>query len=203
MSLISLQRRLRYRFPVYGTRVPVDHGEALYGAVSGVLPELHQLEEFLLSPIVQADALGEQLVLRRGSCFYAYVPENYIPVLVSLSGKSLRLRDSMIRIGPVGLQLIQPVPAVYSRMVTFKNAVTENQIKEKVREALDEMGVRAEIRVMRRRVITIHGRKVVGFGIGLFELSDGDSVTVQINPIGGRRRFGCGSFFPLREGANG
>ncbi|MCL6594269.1 MAG: type I-MYXAN CRISPR-associated protein Cas6/Cmx6 [Alicyclobacillus sp.] len=197
-----MQRRLRYRFPVYGTQVPVDHGEALYGAVSGVLPELHQLEEFLLSPIVQADALGDRLILKPGSCFYAYVPEDYVPALVSLSGKSLRLRDSMVRVGPVGLHLIQPSPTVHSRMVTFKNAVTEDQMEGKVREALDEMGVKAEIKVLRRRVITIHGRKVIGFGVQVSGLSDEDSVAVQVNPVGGRRRFGCGSFFPIWEGAD-
>ncbi|GGJ07673.1 hypothetical protein GCM10010885_15970 [Alicyclobacillus cellulosilyticus] len=205
MSLTNpfeLHRLLRYQFPVYGSVVPVDHGEALYAAVSRISPALHELETFALSPILGGEALGDRLYLQAGSRFYAYVPEVYVPNLVVLSGKTLKIGIHTVRVGPVSIHLIQPAPVVQSRMVTFKNATNEAQMERKVREALEEMGVAAEITILRRRVISIHGRKVIGFGVRLSGLSETDSLLVQAHPIGGRRRFGCGQFFPVRKGVD-
>ncbi|MCL6446451.1 MAG: type I-MYXAN CRISPR-associated protein Cas6/Cmx6 [Alicyclobacillus sp.] len=188
--------RLRYQFPVYGLDVPVDHGEALYAAVSRQCPQLHELPHFALSPIMGGEAFGDRLHLRPGSRFYACVPSDYVPVLLRLSGSTFKVGDSMVRVGPVSADLIRPAAVVASRIVTFKNATTETDMERKVNEALEEMGVTAEIAILRRRVISIHRRKVVGFGVRLSNLSQEDSIRVQAQPFGGRRRFGCGQFFP-------
>ncbi|MCL6446105.1 MAG: type I-MYXAN CRISPR-associated protein Cas6/Cmx6, partial [Alicyclobacillus sp.] len=186
------------QFPVYGLDVPVDHGEALYAALSRQCPELHELPHFSLSPIMGGEAVGDRLHLRPGSRFYACVPTAYVPVLLRLSGSTLKVRDCMVRVGPICADLLRPAAVVASRIVTFKNATTEEGMERKVNEALQEMGVTAEITVLRRRVISIHGRKVVGYGVRLSNLSAEDSICVQAKPLGGRRRFGCGQFFPER-----
>jgi len=96
-----------------------------------------------------------------------------------------------------------PSKTLISRFVTVKNAVTEDAIVEKVVEQLEAMGVetkRVVVDVLRRRVIEIHGRRIVGWGIRLDGLTERDSLTVQINGIGGRRRYGSGFFLPVREG---
>lgn len=194
--MTGVYARLRYKFPVFGSDVPVDHGEALYAAVSRECPQLHGLLHFSLSPIMGGEVVRDRLHLRPGSRFYACVPVDYVPVLLRLSGSTLKLRDSVLRVGPVSVDLIRPAAVVASRIVTFKNATIEQDMEQKVNEALQEMGVTAEIAILRRRVISIHGRKVVGFGVRLSNLSQEDSIRVQVQPLGGRRRFGCGQFFP-------
>ncbi len=37
---VPIHTRLRYRFLVYGSEVPMDHGEALYAAISSHNPRL-------------------------------------------------------------------------------------------------------------------------------------------------------------------
>lgn len=194
-----MQQRLRYRFSVYGQDIPVDHGEFLYAAISRQCPELHQMEDFHISPIVRTMAIDERLSLLPGSCFFARVPEAYLPQLVRICGKTLQLRDSLVRVGPLQVQLIQPVPALRSRIVTIKNALTEERMREKIEEALDTTRTSANIRILRRRIISIHGRKVVGFGIHLSDLTDEVSLSIQVAGLGGRRRFGCGVFLPESE----
>jgi hypothetical protein len=46
--------------------------------------------------------------------------------------------------------------------------------------------------------VTIAGDKVVGFETVLHELSDEASLAVQFTGVGGRQRFGCGVFVPIR-----
>ncbi|KUO96022.1 type I-MYXAN CRISPR-associated protein Cas6/Cmx6 [Ferroacidibacillus organovorans] len=199
MEEMSVQKRLSYRFSLYGDRIPTDHGEALYAAISGICPDLHELNGFSLSPVVRTVAVGNELLLQPGSCFFARVPETHLAQLVTISGKTLSLRAATVRVGPMQVQLIQPATILRSRVVTFKNAVTEVSLLRKVEEALHEMGGDASIKIMRRRILTIHAKKVIGFGVELSGLLEEASLALQVHGIGGRRRFGCGVFLPGAE----
>ena len=48
-----------------------------------------------------------------------------------------------------------------------------------------------------RRIITIKGKKIVGFSLIARELSDEDSIKLQSLGLGGRRAMGCGIFNPI------
>ncbi|WP_179122961.1 type I-MYXAN CRISPR-associated protein Cas6/Cmx6 [Ferroacidibacillus organovorans] len=202
MKELSMKQRLFYRFSLYGDRIPIDHGEVLYAAISGICPDLHELDGFSLSPVIRTVAVGNELLLQPGSCFFAQVPETHLAQLVTISGKTLSLRAAAVRVGPMQVQLIQPATTLRSRVVTFKNAVTEDSMLRKVEEALHEMGGVASIKIVRRRILTIHTNKVIGFGVELSGLLEDTSLALQVHGIGGRRRFGCGVFLPGAEVTN-
>jgi CRISPR-associated protein Cas6 len=48
-----------------------------------------------------------------------------------------------------------------------------------------------------RKTIKIKRFTVVGFALAIFDLSEEDSIKLQIHGLGGKRRMGCGVFVPL------
>lgn len=187
---------LRLRFPIYGRDVPVDHGESLYAALCTEQPRLHGLDGFIVSPIIQAEPLGKELLLTHESHVYVQIPQPQLPLVVALAGKTYRIRGSSVRLGPPSISLIQPASKLYSRFVTSKHAETEDDMRSKLNDYLIDMESHAEVQVRRRRIMTIHGKKVVGFGILLANLEEGPSVRIQVEGVFGRRRYSAGVFLP-------
>lgn len=199
MSMHRESDRLRLRFPTYGRYVPVDHGEPLYAAFCTEQPKLHGLDGFVVSPIIQADPLGNELLLNHQSHVYVQIPQPQLPFAVALAGKTYRIRQSTVRLGPPNISLIQPSSKLYSRFVTSKHAEVDSDMKIKLEDYLESIGSHADIQVQRRRVMTIHGKKVVGFGVLFTNLEEEPSVRIQVEGIFGRRRYSAGVFLPATE----
>lgn len=192
---------IRIRFPVLGEQVRVDHHEPLYAVLSRNDPEFHRLEGLSVSPIIGGESMGELLRLTKKSSLYFQVPYDHLKNLVQLAGKKLRIVNDWIRLGVPQMLPLDPYPRLYSRFVTIKNAVTEEEMKAKVNEQLLTMDITLsdeKIQVLRRRVITIHQRKIVGFGVLLKDLDEDSSLKIQLSGIGGRRRYSSGFFLPAR-----
>ncbi len=51
-----------------------------------------------------------------------------------------------------------------------------------------------------RRSLQIKGKKVVGYSVVVENLSAEDSLKLQWHGLGGRQHFGCGWFYPVKEG---
>ena len=91
--------------------------------------------------------------------------------------------------------------ALYARVVTIKKFTEAEPFLEAVSRQLDSLDVtgRAELPRdeqgrYRRRIVTIHGKSVVGFSVAVHDLNDEDSLKLQSSGIGGRRAMGCGIF---------
>jgi CRISPR-associated protein Cas6 len=52
----------------------------------------------------------------------------------------------------------------------------------------------AKVTLGARKIITIDGRRVVGFSVRISNLSNDASMLIQARGIGGRRKMGCGVF---------
>jgi len=61
------------------------------------------------------------------------------------------------------------------------------------------MGVKAEVHLGDRKTFTVHDKKVVGYSMQLLGLSDEDSIKVQEQGLGGRRKMGCGFVEPAEH----
>jgi CRISPR-associated protein Cas6 len=48
-----------------------------------------------------------------------------------------------------------------------------------------------------RRVLDVKGRKIVGYAMQVAGLTAEESIRLQEEGLGGRRRMGCGLFMPL------
>jgi CRISPR-associated protein Cas6 len=197
-SEYPIEQLLRIRFPVLGNEIDTDHGESLYAAVCRLYPELHELEGLSISPIFSCYPLENRLKLTRNSFIYFQVPADYVGKVIQLAGRQLSLRKDIIRLGVPRLEMIRPHKTLYSKLVTIKNATEEDRVVTKVQEQLENLGVTSQCKVVveRRRILRIHGKKVIGWGITIDELSPDDSVIVQVHGIGGRRKYSCGMFVP-------
>jgi CRISPR-associated protein Cas6 len=202
MDAVAVTPRIDVAFPLAGERVPVDHGYALFGAMSRVLGnELHNarwLSVFPIRGVYRGD--GTIGLAKHNVALRLRVEPAMIPKVLALAGKELELDGHRVLVGVSRVFALDPSPALHARVVVIKKFMEEPGFRDAVARQLEGIGVKATVEVERRRVISVAGDKVVGFGVTLRGLTDADSLTVQSAGIGGRQRFGCGVFLPMRQG---
>ena len=144
------------------------------------------------------------------------IPIDRIGEAIRLAGQGLDLIGSRLLVGVPTVHAIQPSASLVSRLVVIKGFMDAEPFREAVQRQTDALGVRANVSLVKglgrtpleagigrpdpiiRRTIRIHDKEVVGFAVGLHGLSNEDSLLIQTVGLGGRRRFGCGVFRPVR-----
>lgn len=190
--------------------IPVDHGYALYGAISRVLPELHRENGFGVHPIRGRQVGDRTLMLMPWSTLTLRVPDGQIAPLLPLAGKSLRVGPATLRVGVPEVQALVPAPTLRSRLVVVKvahvapaSALTDEQFLAAVRKQLDALNISAAATPLiplnkdgnpRRRTLQIKHREIVGYELVVEGLTEEESLTLQTHGLGGRRHMGCGVF---------
>lgn len=188
-------------FPVRGGPVPLDHGYLLFSALSKRIPMLHARRDTGVFTLRGESATREWLHLGRGTLRLRCSMEA-VPLFLPLVGVSLELLvGRKLVLGAPTLRALEPVSSLSARMVTFKHALDEGSFHMAALRFMDELGCQARLRVGRRRVVSIAGKKVVGFALDLEGLSDEHSLLLQEHGLGGRRHMGCGLFLPTRPAA--
>src|SRR5262245_39369238 len=132
-------------FPVLGTRVPTDHGYALYSALSRVLPRLHDgTLPFGLVPITgRYEGRGLLSLNVRESRLRMRVEANDIPALLPLAGKALEVLGYRVRLGTPQVLALEPAPTLLSYAVLFNEDATEpDSFLTLARERLDRLDIR-------------------------------------------------------------
>lgn len=192
-------------FRIHGQYLPADHGYLLYSAISRTLPVLHSATWLGLELISGLPAAqGLILLSEHGAFMHVRVPgERYRDVL-PLAGKRLDIGRHQIRIGPPTAHPLQPASSLYARIVTIKNSTEAKPFLEAAHLKLESAGINARLELplddkgrFRRRIISIHGKAVVGFSLAAHELTDDDSLILQSQKIFSRRAMGCGIFRPI------
>ena len=218
MPVIDLSLALR------GTTIPLDYGYALFGAVSRVVPQIHGDRRIGVHPIRGIRRRPGRLTLVPQSRLRIRMPSEEIATYLALVGTSLDLDGSVLTIGippdaqafrnaggaaeAVRVESLRPAVDVWSRLVTLGQLREPAAFEESVRRQLAGLGVSAEPGFLpstdprgrggpERRVIRIKGRKVVGFPIRVSGLTAEESLIVQTEGLGSRRRLGCGLFVPV------
>lgn len=200
-------------FLLTGDTLPVDHGYALYGALSRVLPEVHTDALPVAVGSVHGSPTGNGK-LRIGECSRLRIraPASLIGALLPLAGKALDVDGCRLRIGVPSVYPLVPAPLLSAAMVTIKNAVEPDAFLAAVRAdlvALDIKG-RPELPIIedktsphagkpRRRVLRIKDNVIVGYALRVGGLTAEESLLLQERGLGGRRKMGCGWFTPVRE----
>jgi len=195
-------------FPVYGRRLPADHGYALYAAISRCAPALHRvpgLSVELISGVPWRDGI---IVLPiHGSRLHLRVPAERYADILPLSGMSLDINGQAIRLGSPSARPLQPTASLYARIVTIKKFTEAEPFLDAARRQIEALGVNASMQLpidengrFRRRIIRIHDKAVVGFSLAAHGLSDEHSLKLQSHGVGGRRAMGCGIFIPITRG---
>jgi CRISPR-associated protein Cas6 len=191
-------------FQVIGETLSADHGYGLYAALTHWKEELHTLEGLSIQTIAGIPDKKGKIYLSDRSCLRIRLPYDKVPLVYDLAGKSLTIGAHTIRLGIPQIYLLQPTPQLKSRIVVIKGYQEPTAFIEAVLRQLEALGIkgRAVIPVnkqgeIERKTIKIKRFTVVGFTLGVFDLSEEDSIKLQIHGLGGKRRMGCGVFVPL------
>lgn len=194
--------RVDVAFPLAGERVPQDHGYALFGALCRVLGDLHGADWLAVHPIAGLRTSETELDVDAKSRLRLRVPVDRIGSLLPLSGRVLELDRHRLRLGVPSIHTLGTPPSLAARMVSIRlidvdlkdEKGSEQKFGEALARQLATLQVSARVELLRRRVMTVREQKIVGWGVRLFDLSEADSLKVQTEGLGGRRRFGCGVF---------
>ncbi len=197
--LKGLERRVvEVSFRLVGRCIPVDHGYALYAAISRQVPEIHDAREIGVQPI-RATYGGEGLLyIAPYSRLTLRMPDDRIRHYLKLAGKTLDVEGHPLRIGVPEARTLLPIASVRSRLVTIKGFLDIGSFLEAAERQLQSIGVRGEVLLGARRTFRVKDKQVVGFEVGITGLTAEESLTLQEKGLGGRRRMGCGIFVPWR-----
>lgn len=193
------QPKLDLCFQLMGKLVPVDHGFALYGAMSKTLPDLHRDESVGVKPI-RGRYIGDGMLdISPHTELVIRLPAASIAQYINLAGKRLEILGNSLNIGVPMTKALIPAVALYAHQVTTKNGHDQNRFEEEISRQLAAMNVKGKFTVGKRRTFGIHGKQVVGYSILVSELTAEESIVLQENGLGGRRKMGCGFFEPVEE----
>ena len=191
-------------FPLQGRHLPADHGFSLYSAITRRLRSLHGVS-WLGIELINGIPWDKGVVAlpTRGAALRLRLPVDKLPQVLPLAGARLQLEGHALRLGvPVARPLI-PASSLYARIVSIKPFTELEPFLAAAQRQLAQLGVAGTLEPPRdghtrdRRIVTIHGRKIVGFSLAVHGLSDVDSIKLQAHGIGGRRSMGCGLFNPI------
>lgn len=199
-------------FPVRGATIPIDHGYALYAALSHHVPAIHRVDWLAVHPI-GGNLLGRQLIaLGRGSSVTLRLPVEQIGTVLPLAGVTLEILRSRVMLGAPNVRALEASPSLDARIVIIKLTnvpeksdgsldvvAVRERFETEARRQLGELKITQPFEITGRRSVTVHGRRVVGFSMRVRDLDPEASVRLQIEGIGGKRAMGGGVFRPTRS----
>src|SRR5262245_45425998 len=185
-------------FRLMGSKVPVDHGYALYSAISRIVPEIHEAARIGIHPIRGMYSGNGELLLRDSSRLAVRMESEQLGRFLKLAGKKLEIGTYSFRIGVPEVRLLRPRAALYSRFVTIKGFMDTATFIESAKRQLVKIGVKAELQIGERRTFRVKDKQVLGFEVAAIGLDAEDSIRLQESGLGGRRHMGCGVFVSNR-----
>ena len=127
------------------------------------------------------------------------LPVNLIPKVLRLAGKRLDVDGEALRVGVSTTAALIPAPVLYAHIVTTKNGEDESRFDAEIQRQLDTLNIKGKPARGARRIVTIKDKKVVGYSLLVSELTAEESIRLQEQGLGGRRKMGCGVLVVVRK----
>ena len=191
-------------FPVLGESIPIDHGYALYSALSRVVPELHSQDNGIAVSSISGQYIGAgKKQLRRGSSLRFRLPGDAIAKVLPLSGRIISIEDAKVQLGVPRVQALTPAANLIARIVTIKGYTESVGFLDAARIQLLGRVASGEPSVpliehgphagrTRRKVLRVRDCRVGGLSLLVTGLTYDDSLVLQRVGLGGLRKMGCG-----------
>ncbi|WP_330203418.1 type I-MYXAN CRISPR-associated protein Cas6/Cmx6 [Cyanobacterium sp. Dongsha4] len=194
-------------FPVMGETLPADHNYRLYATLSKRFPQVHNLQDLSINTISGISDRQGKITLTPHSKLYLRLPVEAIALVYSLAGQTLTIGDCQIKLGNPELQTIKPSYSLKARLVTIKGYTEPMEFLQAAQRQLEKLEIQANIgipannkgepkRLTMKINKTNRSYTIVGFSVVVTDLLEEDSVKLQIQGLGGKRRIGCGVFYP-------
>jgi CRISPR-associated protein Cas6 len=198
---VSFYSHIDLAFPVRGQPIARDHGYALYGAVSRLIPGIHGATWIGIHGIA-GKLFDSKATLR------VRIPVAKLGPLLALAGATLEVSGHRIEVGVPIVHALTPVAALEARLVIirltggiskpFDRAVFDARFVAEAQRQLVGHGIRGDLALCGRRSLRVAGQRVIGHAVRVVGLSPDDSIKLQIHGLGGKRAMGCGIFRPTR-----
>lgn len=192
---IVLSTKIDLCFPSFGNFLPVDHGFALYSAISRVLPVIHKDQNVGVKLVSGRYVGGGLLDISPASELVLRIPVDNIGQYLKLAGKKLEVLGHIIIVGVPFIRPLLPAIALYSPLVTTKNGHDLIRFEKEIKRQIAKLNIKGNFNIGRRRTFQVHGKQIVGFELFLTNLNASESIRLQEHGLGGRRKFGCGLFY--------
>ncbi len=186
-----------------GAELPADHNYRLYAAISKQFPQLHQLEGLAVNTISGIPNKQGKISVTPSSRLLLRLPVEAIVHVYSLAGQTLDVGGYPLRLGNPELQTLKPVDSLKARLVTIKGYTEPAPFLEVAHRQLQALEISANIGIPankkgepKRLTLKIKSYTVVGFSVVVSDLTPDDSIKLQVHGLGGKRRIGCGVFYP-------
>ena len=195
-------------FVLVGTTIPLDHGYCLFASLCRIVPELHGDRRIGVHPIRGRQSEPGVLSLTERSRLKVRLPAEGIAPYIAIAGQALELEGHRVQVGIPRVEALVPAANLAARMVTFHHAMDAEAFEADVRRELWRMEIAATPQLIPgkhpkhpgepiRRVMRIKERWMVGHPLELIGLTADESIRIQEEGLGGRRRMGCGVFSPF------
>jgi CRISPR-associated protein Cas6 len=203
-------------FAIQGSTIAVDHGYALYAALCRVAPTLHKAAWLGVHPLSGSRVDEGRLSLRKNARLFARLPAERIPDVLPLAGRMIEVAGARLALGAPNVSALIPASCLDARLVVLKLTDAPHRENQDLgRETLDMAAfaeryaaeLKRQLAVLDipsapelrgRRSITVGGKRVVGYSVRVDGLSADQSLALQTNGLGGKRRMGCGIFRATR-----
>ncbi|MEJ1936841.1 type I-MYXAN CRISPR-associated protein Cas6/Cmx6, partial [Nostoc sp. NIES-2111] len=192
-------------FSLIGETLPFDHGYKLFSTIAHFEHELHKLDTVGIHTIAGIPKDGV-IHLTQNSRLRIRIPVNQVRLVYPLAGKSLRIGKHSIRLGIPDICLLQPAEQLRSRIVIIRGYAEPEGFLTVAKHQLEKLGIQGMATIQQKadgrakhRTIKVHNSTLVGFSLNVTNLSDEDSLLLQMYGIGGKRKMGCGLFVPMQE----
>ena len=207
-NVINSEEYVDLTFKLRGAPIPLDNGYVIYSALSRICPSLHELKSIGIHPIAGIPTRNNLLEITSQSHLKIRIFHQQIPLLYSnLAGQAFHIGKNSYQLDIPDYKPLISSESVYSRLVLIKGFQDSTNFIEAMQRQLDNLEVQGKIELLtrqdgtpQRRQLTINKEgkqfKIRGFGVKISELSPEDSLTLQEQGIGGKRKMMCGIFVP-------
>jgi CRISPR-associated protein Cas6 len=186
------------QFGLNGTRVPKDHGLALFDELARLLPWLAQEALAAIHPLHGADGGEGMLLLNRRAKLVIRIPRERLDDLLTLEGKTLTVAGNSLTIGHAKIRALTHHTPLYAQLVTTGSA-DEGDFARDIMRLLDELDIETRFICGRQQTLTTAQGTVAGFSLMLHGLPVEHAMRVQQLGLGGNRKLGCGVFIPHKS----
>ncbi|AGA24812.1 type I-MYXAN CRISPR-associated protein Cas6/Cmx6 [Singulisphaera acidiphila] len=200
-------------FNIIGTTIPLDHGYSLFSALCRVVPQLHGDTRIGVHPIRGRQTAPGVLSLIDSSRIRLRLPSEEIAPYIAVAGTELELVSHRLQVGIPRVECLTAAASLGSRLVTFRGITDPTLFETNIRRQLEKRKIAGKPSLVvaaratwtgqpMRRVLRVKDKQVIGYSLRIHGLKSEESISIQEEGLGGRRRMGCGVFLPISHTEN-
>lgn len=212
-----IEEIIELNFRVEGNSLlPYDNGYLLFSSMCRIMPDLHAMENTLISRI-NGDTIKKtkQIEITKNSNFSIRLPKRYCNIFLNnFFEKKLTILKSEILLREVILNNITGKKSLYSDLVLLINKdenntktvpnpfdylnkifqILKNENINGIPELLKQRKEKLNNNYYRMRTCRIHKHNLVGYSLKINNLNENDSILLQKKGLGSGKKCGCGFF---------